>query len=311
MYHKCLYAAAIITLCIAQGCNNGRQQAPAAVQRTFVVPSIPQFYTDPQARADYLATHYWDNFDFADTAFYGSSASVTEQATVNFLDVLNYAVGREADNGVKVLMDKALSDTMAYRWFAATLERYLYDPNSPIRNAEYFIPVVAHRLANEHLDEGQRLRLQIMYDNLMKNRPETRAADIHFEMPNGQRKTLSELRSDFVLLIFHNVGCEACRTLIARIEQSEAIKAMQARKQLTILAIYPEAKKDEWQSHLSEIPSSWLCGYDYSGEIDTRETYALSAIPTIFLLDRDKYVILRDPSVAMVEHALTVIAEQL
>jgi hypothetical protein len=52
---------------------------------------------------------------------------------------------------------------------------------------------------------------------------------------------------------------------------------------------------------LNEIPSSWLSGYDYNAEIEDKETYILRAIPSIYLLDREKHVILRDVSIAAVE----------
>ena len=33
----------------------------------FRLPDVPAALTEPAERADYLALHYWDRFDFADT----------------------------------------------------------------------------------------------------------------------------------------------------------------------------------------------------------------------------------------------------
>jgi len=298
-------------LCGMSGCRNGRSQASDNVVREFRMVAIPPVYTDPQARADYLAAHYWDNFDFADTAYYGSSAKITEQAVVNYIDILKYVDYGHASQSITGLLNRAVSERIAYEFFAATFESYLYNPNSPMRNEELYMAVLEQMVVSGLLDETQKSSAQKILRDMQKNRPGTPAAEIRYQTPSGSMKRLSELQSEYAMIVFHNLGCEACRTLIDRIEQSEAIKIMQARKRLSILAIYPDRNKDEWLAHLSEIPKSWLSGYDYNGEIDEQETYVLYAIPTIYLLDRNKYVILRDASVAEVEQTLMVIAEQM
>ena len=41
----------------------------------------------PEARATFVCEHFWDNFDFADTA-YIHLPDITEQAIVNFMDLM-------------------------------------------------------------------------------------------------------------------------------------------------------------------------------------------------------------------------------
>ena len=60
-------------------------------RKTFKQAEVPAVYTEPRLRAEYLAMHYWDHFDFADTAFVGSAAKITEQVIVDFLSVFPYA----------------------------------------------------------------------------------------------------------------------------------------------------------------------------------------------------------------------------
>jgi len=59
----------------------------AQAQRTteeFRLPEVPVLLTDPAERAAYLAVHYWDYFNFADTTLI-SRPEITEQAFVDFL----------------------------------------------------------------------------------------------------------------------------------------------------------------------------------------------------------------------------------
>jgi hypothetical protein len=291
---------ALICLPVLLGCKEKRQ-ATVVRARDFPMVTVPSVYTDPKARAEYLAAHYWDRFDFRDTVNTGSAAPIAEQALVNYIDILSYAQHDRACDGITHLMDLTESDSAMYAFFATNLERYLYEPHSPMHNDEFFMPVVAHLLASDRLSDMQKMRLNVIWGYLQKNRPGTPAAEIHYQTASGRKQSLSDIRSEYTLLVFYNLGCNACLTLIDRIETSVVIKEMQKRKRLQILAIYPDKQLDEWTEHLQKIPSSWLNGFDYNAEIEDNETYILRAIPSIYLLDKNRHVVLRDASIAAVE----------
>ena len=64
----------------------------AQAQRTteeFRLPEVPVLLTDPAERAAYLAVHYWDYFNFADTTLI-SRPEITEQAFVDFISILHH-----------------------------------------------------------------------------------------------------------------------------------------------------------------------------------------------------------------------------
>ena len=60
-------------------------------ERTFTLPEVPVMLNTPELRASYVMEHYWDNFDFADTA-YIHLPDITEQAIVNFMDLMNFFI---------------------------------------------------------------------------------------------------------------------------------------------------------------------------------------------------------------------------
>ncbi|MDR1407566.1 MAG: DUF5106 domain-containing protein [Tannerella sp.] len=301
MYCSRLYVVLAVLPCLwLSGCKDKPREI-AVKPRDFPMVTIPAVYTDPQMRAEYLAMHYWDRFDFRDTTGVGSAAKVSEQALVNYIEILSYASYDAASQGLTHLMDLAENDPDVHAFFAFNLERYLYEADSPMHNDELYMPVLAHLLASKKVDDTRKIRLKMLWGYLQKNRPGTPAAEIHYRTASGRQQSLSELRSEYVLLVFHNLGCNACITLIDRITHSAVIHEMQNRQRLRILAIYPDKQLEEWKSHLHEIPPSWLSGYDYNAEIEDNETYILRAIPSVYLLDRNKHVVLRDVSIAAVE----------
>ena len=58
---------------------------------------------------------------------------------------------------------------------------------------------------------------------------------------------------------------------------------MLASGKLRIIALYPDTNMAEWVAHANEIPDTWINACDKAQEI-----------PSLYLLDRDKKVILKD-----------------
>lgn len=133
----------------------------------FTLPRIPSVITTSRARASYLVLHYWEHFNFRDTALI-SRPEITEQAFVNFLDVLPEVPLQEAEKGITALMDSAASDSAMYVHFTNLASKYLYEPNSPFRNEEYYIPVLRHIIALPRMEEPDKSRPRFLLDMALK-----------------------------------------------------------------------------------------------------------------------------------------------
>lgn len=177
----------------------------APERKTFKQAEVPAVYTEPKLRAEYLAMHYWDHFDFADTAFVGSAANITEQALVDFFSIFPYAPYRTSCEGIKRLLDQAQKNHALYAFFTSKMEQYLFHPASPMRNEEFFIPVLEHMVASDSLDTYRKARPRAMLAQVQKNRPGMQAADIRYTTENDSQGSLYNLKTDFVLVFFHGL----------------------------------------------------------------------------------------------------------
>ena len=72
---------------------------------------------------------------------------------------------------------------------------------------------------------------------------------------------------------------------------------------LSVLAIYTEGDEDVWLRTLPEIPKIWTAGNDRMG-IKDGALYDLKAMPSIYLLDSHKRVVLKDASFKQVLNKL-------
>lgn len=71
---------------------------------------------------------------------------------------------------------------------------------------------------------------------------------------------------------------------------------------LTVLSIYPDANVDEWRKALPTLPQKhWINSYDDGEHIINKRLYDLKAIPTLYLLDKDKKVVLKDVTLREIE----------
>lgn len=266
---------------------------PVAAQVQFPMISIPSVYADADSRAEYLVTHYWERFDFKNSILVGSS--VAEQGFVDFVSVLPLTDYATACRGIKSMLDKAKTDAATYERFVELGDKYLYDPNSPVRNDEYYIPVAEHALACPLIDNDMKIRYRSQLSFAKLNRPGHKATDFTYTLATGKQGRMWNINADYTLLFFYNPGCPNCAQIKQLLRTSQVVESMHRAGRLTVLAVYPDADLTEWRNGLSDNPSWWISSYDKGTVITERELYDLKAIPTLYLLDSQKIVLLKDP----------------
>ena len=103
----------------------------------------------------------------------------------------------------------------------------------------------------------------------------------------------------------NNPGCHACTETIDALKNAPIINRLLGQKKLTVLSIYPDEELDEWRKHLNEFPKEWINGYDKKFAIKEQQLYDLKAIPTLYLLNKEKTVLLKDATAQAIEEYLT------
>lgn len=263
--------------------------------KEFRLPDVPDTLKEPEDRAAYLTLHYWDHFDFTDTAMIALS-NVTEQAFVDFVSVLPYSP--QAAAAVDTLYRRASADRDMLYHFITLSDKYLYEPNSPMHNEDLHILVLRALVDNPRLDETDKLRPRHLLEMALKNRPGDKAADFTVTCRNGKRLKLSQIKSPYLLVYFNDPDCRDCRLVKERITSSQAIGGMMSAGNLKILSVCVEGKTAVWEQ--SSFPANWIDGYDAGQYLTREQVYDLKAMPTLYLLDAEKKVILKDAPVEQV-----------
>lgn len=192
------------------------------------------------------------------------------------------------------LMRRASASRPMLDYFTMLAQQVIHDPNSPLRNDEFYIPVMQAVLASPYYDEYE--RIGPAYDLAMasQNRLGQRANDFRYTLASGATGTLYGVKAEYTLLFINNPGCAMCKQLREQIAGSPMLSEMIERGRLKILALYPDEDLTEWRNYRDHIPASWINAYDAGCLVRENGTYDLTAIPSLYLLDSDKRVLVKD-----------------
>jgi hypothetical protein len=292
---RLLILALILGVVVSCGGRQGKKAVSdeKATQKIYPMPKVPSMITEPEEIGRYVAQHYWDTFDFADTTLIGN-ADYTEQAMSDYLSVIRNAPQEVYTQSIEGMFRRAATYKTMFQHFAELSEKYLFDPNSPYRNDELYIAVLQSVLANPSLDQWERIRPEEQLRMQLKNRLGTSATDFTYTLASGAQGKLYGIKAPYTLIFINNPGCPACRQTTEQIEATPYLQEMIDQGKLVVLYFYPDADVDAWREYIPNIPSEWINDYDKELTMRTNELYDLKAIPTLYLLDKNKRVILRD-----------------
>lgn len=260
----------------------------------YTRPDLPQIMTDPAERAVYYVRHYWDGYLTGDTAWVNSGD--TEQLYVDFIDALKYVEPETGRKALHTMMVRMEADSTAYRRFCLLGEKYLNEPNSPMRNEDFYIAVLEQMLQSDRLQEWEKIRPADRLKQAHKNRPGMKAADFTYVTVHGDNSRMSRLKAQYTMLFFYDPDCSNCRKFEKLFAEIPAFVEMVENGTLRVLAIYPDENREEWAAKAVYMPQGWIVGWNKAGDIRTRQLYDIRATPTIYLLDGRKRVILKDTS---------------
>lgn len=266
--------------------------------RTFTKPVPPTVCTDDAARQEYTALHWWDAFDFGDTAWLAGADSVLlEQTFADYLGALQTVNTAPQEEAVKTMLRKAADGTSpVFRHFMHLTEHYLYEAGSPMRDDALYLAAAEYLLTSPAVNATTKSRLESHAGMLRKNLPGTVAADFAYTTLHSSRSRLHRVKAEHTLLFFYDPDCDVCTSVRTRLAASPAVRRYMADGRLEILAVYPDADIESWRRHAPEMPDGWTTARDESGRITLDGLYDLRGLPSLYLLDSRKRVVLKDAS---------------
>ena len=297
---------------VLAGCA-GNRKAEQFVALPFpdVVP--PAMMESASDRAEYMALHWWDGITEASreypcdtTLVSGVRKEDVEQKFANWVNILNMLDMSVVGKSVVRLYDRAAAcekkDTSSnvFETFTDLVVKYLYDPNSPMRNEDHYAFYASRLAGSDLVDESMREKYAREVRLASLNRVGSKAADFRFTDKRGRMHTLYGIDAELTLLFFSNPGCSACKEIIDVLNNDPRISSLISEGVMAVLNIYIDEDLEEWRSYMPVYPEHWYNGFDPDLVIRGENLYNVRAIPSLYLLDRNKTVIMKDAPEARV-----------
>lgn len=232
----------------------------------------------------------WEGFAFEDEQAVESREA--EERFARFLLNLEQQTPTQQEEQIGTLLTKAEQNNATAR-FLLLADKYLHDPNSPYRNDERYLLFLQYAATHQLADYTTNPRYQKHYMMVQKNRVGHKATDFPYTTQAGEKGRLYQLQSRYILLFFHDPDCDECQYMKKQLENQHTHFA---QKGVQVVAVYIDDKVEVWQK--AQYPSTWLSVY--APEIDKQDLYDIKALPTLYLLDSQKRVVLKDARVEQV-----------
>ena len=257
----------ICTFLLLVGFTNVRAQ-----EASFPYPEIPETMTDDKARIDYMLENFWSGYPFDENT--AENRAIGEQGFVDFANLMQYADSASAACAAMTFADSICHDEQRLAFFENHIEHYLGNRYSPVRNDITYAHLL-RALATHQPRYSSLLRL------IDRNQVGTQAADFSYRDEKGVQRRLYELNSQLTLVVFYDPDCELCKEVMKEIKQSKEMAANAFR--LKLLYIKEVDAPDVWK------------------------LYNLTAMPSLYLLDSQKQVLVKDGTLEQVIQALQMI----
>ena len=302
---------AMVLVAVVAACNfSGNKKKEVVGPQPF--PYLPTATMgDPEANIINETEHFWNRF-FDTTRVYSKDSLLVKGVTVKSISdaFTQYAMRLQIIPLKNVL--KAQSNLMAlveadqkrnpesniYKNFLEINADFLFDVQSQFRSEDAYIPVLESAIRN-CADSVQKETYLYDLSVCSMNRIGAIANDFTYATNKGKKGTLHKISSEYTIILFSNPGCNACEQII-RYMSDPQMKIIFAQTKTTVLNIYPDEDLAEWYEYMPIYPEEWINGYNPNAEIKIEKKFSLRAIPSLYLLDKEKKVIYKDAEIEMI-----------
>ena len=295
----------IMILGLLAGCKDKKAEQFSALP--FPDVQLPSMISGQQEALEYMALNYWNGITDPSRAYPSDSVLVSgvrktdiEQKFADWTAVMDYAGHKVWPKAVGNLYERALAcekkdtSSQVLETFVDLFQKYYYDPNSPMRNEDVYHHFVVRYASYEGLSEVERGKYEREASLTGLNRIGTKAADFRFSDRRGNMTNLYDIKAEMTLLFFSNPGCEACMEIINVLRNEPMIASQIEDGTLAVVNVYIDEDIQAWRSYMPIYPEEWYNGFDPDYVLRGNTIYCVRAIPSLYLLDAEKRVILKD-----------------
>lgn len=260
--------------------------------RSAQLPVI-NFSLQPEEQLAYLQNHSLDNVDFSDNKLIYSD--VFTNKTIEFLtyyrnpQLPKELLEKEFIKASDKILDKAKVNQLVYQ----QIVDYLIDGFKKFGFDLVLDHIIENYVVKDDLclDEETENSIEKRVDQAQKLSVGTEAPSIILPDSTGKEINLSDIKAERIVVLFYSSECPHCRDLIPKLKK---VYESQDKKEFEVFAVSLDSDVDEWKKFIQETGADWINVIAPGGwDSIAASRYFIYATPTIFVIDKDKRIILK------------------
>ena len=244
---------------------------------------------------DYFTLHYWDHYDFEDPYVFLEGDIMLE-----YFIHLNKVSDSVSYASITQTLEKASKSNLIFSLFIDTYRVYLLNPESLFCNYDRYLAVADFVLNNDLISQNKKRAFELEKKIICMNRIGAKATDFTVVDRNDTPFRLYDIESEYLLVYFQNPDCNICAETKDKLSKSSVINRMIDSGTLTVFTVCPYDEYEKWIS--TDYPEKWLNGYDKEQRINKELLYYFFESSTLYLLDKDKTILMKDAKLESIEN---------
>jgi peroxiredoxin len=270
--------------------------------RLYNTPFLPASFGRDERMA-FLKQHYFDKTDFSDTSLLRSPAFANK--AISYLAL--YGNSRLQQKQLEAEFIKGVTVVLSAASVNAEVYKFLLDYLVGGFDKYHFEDVITYMAENfsdpsscEDADKKSALQKKLeTYKKIATGKP---APDLELPDPKGMTVKLSDMKSEYTLLVFYSSECSHCEEMMPKLK---AMYDNQKPRRIEIMAVSLDTDKQSWIDFIKQQKFGWINLCDLKGfNSPAADAYNIYATPTMFLLDKDKTILAKPISYRELEQVL-------
>ncbi len=280
-----------------------------ALMQSPKMPEVPDSIENKQLyKYKYYKNNFWNDIDIADPGLLR-----TPLLDVKIKEYLDNIVIQQSDSVIKevdLLIAKASTNKEAFRYLLITLVNK-YESSNMIDFDKVFVHLIETYYLTGQADnwttpetlDKLKNRVAMIKPNFIGND----APRLILWDTLGNEINLRGIEAAFTVLYFYSPECGHCKTKTPLLYESYPDLVA---KGVEIIAICTDTDEKKWKDFIVKNDLGWINLADLESKTNVRYFYDIRSTPTVYILDKDKKIVLKKIDVLDIPNVIDMLIKQ-
>lgn len=269
----------------------------------FEYPMAPDTLNTLRERTNYILLRFWDKADMKKLL---NNTEAFEESFADYASFIPYAGADSVRRSINELMARFKNDPKATLKIVKAAEKNIFAPDAPFWADEQYLLFTRAALTNKKISAKDKDYFLKQVKMLNGSQVGATISPFSYTTRHDAEHNLYDQTGEYTLLYVHGEDCDDCRMIQFRLEADAAINALTSKDVFKLVDIYTGNPDLAWKKSVDSYPYQWEAGTSSNiGEVvDVRNQ------PVMYLLDKDRKIILRENNVDRVLNVISAIYQQ-